>query len=474
MRWRFGRWEWPLGASTIVADRAFARLLGFQAHALPSRIDDWRDRVPGFESAAAWSALTSTLRGELSIMHAELPLRHRDGQVRWFLLRGGIVPAERHGGHDLAGIAADITNLKRVEEPSATTAVRQETLPRCDIPDSLYLIRQDGATPTISVFQDPLSLASAPVLAGRCMPLVLSKRVAAEFRRCASQVLATGQSASLQYELMTQGQRRTYDTRFVCGANDVVLGIVRDLTGHIHGDELNRLRVQLTIASRLQAFYTPRVEVLHQVSQPLTAILTNAQAAQKYTLAKPPRLDAVQDALRDIVRVVRRSRGDLSRVRRQIHGRLEARPAIAINQSILEALALVRPRVEAQHIAITTQLAGDLPMVRADRGQLQHVLVNLLVNAAEALADVDGVRNLSVRSWQGERGVLVAVSDTGSGIQAVDLERVFVRFYTTKPTGLGVGLWLSRMIIETHGGQLRALPDMPIGATFEFNLPADG
>jgi signal transduction histidine kinase len=473
---RIGRWEWPLGAAAIVVDRAFAQLLGFDEHELSDRIDDWRRRLGMLDLAAAfaaWSALTGTLRGDLPIMHAELPLWHKDGRIRWLLLRGSLSPGSRSGARCLTGTALDITRLKLADQPFATRDVRPDTTLGNGVPDTLLLIHEDGATLRIRGLLDPLLMPRPHIVTTGALPLALPRRLAAEFQRQASRVRATGEPASLRYDLNTAGQRRTYDTRFLAGADNMVVGIARDVSGQAQMDEMNRLRAQLTIATRLQVFYAPKVQLLHQISQPLTAIVMNAQAAQKLARAAPPRLEAMHEALDDIVAAANRSRAELAAVRRELRGRVEARQAVAINQVIQDALALVRPRLEAHHIMMAAELATDLPMVRAERGQLQIVVVNLLTNAVDALAEAHGARKVTVRSWRGEQDVLVTVSDTGQGIRSIDLERVFSRFYTTKPEGMGVGLWLSRAIVDTLGGHLRALPGVAMGATFEMNLPAE-
>jgi signal transduction histidine kinase len=149
---------------------------------------------------------------------------------------------------------------------------------------------------------------------------------------------------------------------------------------------------------------------------------------------------------------------------------------LEVNALILEVLALVRSDVQRHGVVLQTQLATDLPPVRGDRIQVQQVVLNLLVNALDALRGVpEGVRALQVSAGTAaSQGVLVAVRDTGIGLAAASLARLFDAFYTTKAEGMGLGLAISRRIIEAHGGQLWATPNAGPGATFQFTLPTAG
>ena len=144
-----------------------------------------------------------------------------------------------------------------------------------------------------------------------------------------------------------------------------------------------------------------------------------------------------------------------------------------LNATIRDVLALVRSEVHRHRVVVETHLAEPVPLVRADRIQLQQVLLNLLINAIEALSDVgDGPRELVVQSdTDAAQGVLVTVRDSGPGLDPQSLDRLFEAFYTTKPHGLGLGLAMSRSIIEAHGGRLRATTNVPRGAVVQFTVP---
>jgi signal transduction histidine kinase len=149
---------------------------------------------------------------------------------------------------------------------------------------------------------------------------------------------------------------------------------------------------------------------------------------------------------------------------------------LSINETILEVVFLTASEVNENRISVQTQLSNDLPLILGDRIQLQQVILNLIKNAVEAMSAVsDGPRELLVSSGKNEsQGVLVTVRDSGPGLDPEALAHLFDTFYTTKPDGMGMGLAISRSIIEAHGGRLWATPNEPHGAAFQFTLPADG
>jgi C4-dicarboxylate-specific signal transduction histidine kinase len=152
------------------------------------------------------------------------------------------------------------------------------------------------------------------------------------------------------------------------------------------------------------------------------------------------------------------------------------RATLNINDTIMEVMALVLAEVRRNGVSAHTELSPDLPLVLGDRIQLQQVVLNLIVNALEAMSGIDQMqRRLSISSVRDEpNGVLVAVSDSGTGLDPPSLDRVFDAFYTTKVDGMGMGLAVSQKIVQAHGGRLWATPNLPQGATFQFRLPADG
>jgi signal transduction histidine kinase len=236
---------------------------------------------------------------------------------------------------------------------------------------------------------------------------------------------------------------------------------------------LRAMQMELAHANRVATMGQLTASIAHEVRQPIAATVTNAQAAQRWLGAQ--QLEEVEQGLARIVRDGNRAGDIIGWIVGLIEKAPPRRDALAINEAILEVITLVHGEVVKHGVSVRTQLAAGLPLVRGDRAQLQQVIVNLVVNAIEAMGGVsEGARELLVRTGTAPQGgVLVAVQDTGPGLDPAQLDRLFEAFYTTKPGGLGMGLSICRWIIEAHDGRLWAEANEPKGAVFQFILPQD-
>jgi PAS domain S-box-containing protein len=234
-------------------------------------------------------------------------------------------------------------------------------------------------------------------------------------------------------------------------------------------------QIELAHANRVATMGQLTASIAHEVNQPITAMVTSAEAALRWLRAGSSHLDEVQQVLPSIIGDGKRAGEVIHRIRALMKKAPPKKDRLEINGVILEIINLTRGEAMKYRISVLTELAGHLPVVEADRVQLQQVLLNLIVNALEAMGAANGgPRELLISTGTIESsGVLVAVQDSGPGLEAAMLERVFESFYTTKPTGLGMGLSICRTIIEAHGGRLWASTNQGRGATFQFNLPGD-
>jgi len=255
---------------------------------------------------------------------------------------------------------------------------------------------------------------------------------------------------------------------------EAVLVIIRDLTEHMLASEaLREVQLELAHVNRVTTMGQLTASITHEVNQPITAAVTYALAARRWLSADPPNFDEVDDALSLIVKEGSRAGEVVGRIRALIKKSPARKDAVAINDAIIEVIALTRTEAANNSVSVRTQLAEGLLPVQGDRVQLQQVLLNLIINAIEAMGDVgEEERELIVSSRNEPDGVSVEVRDSGPGFAPADIDRVFEAFYTTKPSGLGLGLSICRSIIEAHNGRLWASPNVPRGAIFRFTAPA--
>jgi PAS domain S-box-containing protein len=233
------------------------------------------------------------------------------------------------------------------------------------------------------------------------------------------------------------------------------------------------VQAELTHASRVATIGQLMTSIAHETKQPIAAAVGSAQAGLNWLDVRPPDLEEVRQALRCIVRDGKRAADVIDRIRALIKKAPPQKEDLEINEVVLEVIALSRAEIFENGVSVGTKLAGGLPTIRADRVQLQQVILNLIINAVEAMRGVHKEdRELLISTRNEPDGVCVEVRDSGPGFAPGDLERVFEAFYTTKSSGLGLGLSICRSIIEAHSGRLWASPNLPRGAVFSFIAPA--
>ena len=210
----------------------------------------------------------------------------------------------------------------------------------------------------------------------------------------------------------------------------------------------------------------------HEILHPIATARNNARAATRFLEMKPPNLGEVREALDCIVRDADRAKDIVGRVRDHVKKAPPRKDRFEVNEAIEEVIVMVRSAIDKNKVSIRTDFMANSIPVEGDRVQLQQVVLNLILNAVEAMSSVEeGARELSIRTEQDQTGgVLVAVRDSGPGIDE-HFERVFDPFYTTKTSGLGMGLAICRSIIVAHGGRLWVDANEPRGAVFQFTLP---
>ena len=253
---------------------------------------------------------------------------------------------------------------------------------------------------------------------------------------------------------------------------EAILISTRDLTEHVLASEaLRSAQAELAHANRVATMGQLTSSIAHEVNQPITAAVTHALGALRWLRAQPPNIDEVAAALARIVKEGNRASDVIGRIRALIRKAPPRKDMVAINDAIMEVVALTRAEATNNGVSVRTLLADDLPLVQGDRVQIQQVILNLVLNAIEAIRDVsEAERELLISAAKEPDGLLVEVRDSGPGLTPATMERLFEPFYTTKPTGLGLGLSICHSIVEAHGGRLWAGANMPRGAVFQFTI----
>jgi PAS domain S-box-containing protein len=397
--------------------------------------------------------------------------RAADGEYRWFLLHGR--PLRDESGRIVRwyGTATDIEERKRAE-----AKIRR-------LVDSniigIFIWNLDGRI--IDANEAYLRLIGydrGDLIAGRLSWRALTPLEwrEADDRRVA-QLKATGTSQAYEKEYFRRDGTRVpvlVGAAGFEGRPSEGVGFVLDLTDRKRAERAyTQVQMELAHANRVATMGQLSASIAHEISQPLGAALSYANAASHWLDAQPPNLEEVRRGLGFIVESSVRASEVIDRIRALVKKAPPRKDRLEINEAILQVIALAQNEIASNGILVRTQLVEALPAIQGDRVQLQQVIVNLLINAIEAMSGMsEGSRELLISTAKTDsEGVLVAVRDSGPGFAPENVDRLFESFYTTKPNGLGMGLSICRSIIEAHHGRLWATANTPHGAIFQFTLP---
>jgi PAS domain S-box-containing protein len=408
--------------------------------------------------------------------HTEERVRRADGQYRWFAIDR--VAARDENGKIIKwyGTAYDIEDRKRAED-----ALRESEHKLRQIIDTIpaHVVRYqpDGAA---DFMNRTFSEFVGPGVGFDNLGSVVHPEDYPERSRDWDMHVAAAEPYDIEMRLRrADGVYRWHRSRRVPlrDANGAIVnwyGAGHDIDDQKRAEEAYReALLELAHANRVATIGQLTASITHEVNQPITAAVTYALAARRFLSAKPPNLREVDEALSLIVKEGNRAGEVVGRVRALIKKAPARKDAVEINDAILEVIALTRREAANNGISVQTQLAEGLSRVQGDRVQLQQVLLNLIINAIEAMREiVEEERELLIGTRNEPDGVSVEVRDSGSGFASAALERAFEAFYTTKSDGLGLGLSICRSIIEAHNGRLWASPNVPRGAIFRFTVPA--
>ena len=236
--------------------------------------------------------------------------------------------------------------------------------------------------------------------------------------------------------------------------------------------DLQRAQAELERVGRVATLGELTATLAHEINQPLTGLVSSAAACARWLARDPPNLDAARQSVDRIAADGRRAGEVITRIRSLISGAPPRQEWMNANDRVMDVIRLLEPETRRNRITLQTNLSIDLPLVMADRIGFDQVMLNLIMNAIEAMSGMDEGRELLVSSKKDASGsVLISVQDSGPGLDEVTAGRLFDAFYTTKPAGMGMGLAISRRIVEAHGGRIWATRNVPRGATVHFTFP---
>ena len=474
--------DWHIGAreSENRWSPELEAMYGMEPGAFDPTYEGWKKLVHPDDWPSAKLALRRA--HESGDITAEYRVIHKDGSVHWLQAKGHMFRNAEGQSDRMVGFMIDVTERRHAEEELRAAEARFRTFVD-HATDAFYLL--DEHATVIDVNQQA------------CQSLGLEREQLIGLHPRDFDVGLDETSIARLVQRTIAGEVLTFETRhrrrdgsdfpveirartFRQAGKLFLLSIVRDITERKRAEErlreqenaLQGARVELARVSRLTTLGELTAAIGHEVSQPVGAMIASAGACSRWLAATPPDIAEARATLEHIVADGSRARDIITRIRALTKRQLPRKELLDVNRKILDVLQLADHELHSHGVVLRTDLDATLPRVTGDRVQLQQVVLNMVVNAIEAMRGVhDRPRELTVVSGRLPNAVSVEVRDSGIGFGANGAERVFEAFYTTKAEGVGIGLSISRSIVEAHGGQLWARANEPHGAVFAFSLP---
>jgi PAS domain S-box-containing protein len=417
----------------------------------------------------------------------EARIRGNDGQYRWFLIRDNSLRDEQGRVLRWYGTRTDIEDRKRAEEELRHSEQQlrdkeEQTRQIIDaIPQQVFVFSADW-TPLFANQREleytGLSLQEAQskdAVAKIFHPEdfkkleVLRERMGSEGTPFEMEARIRGNDGQYRWFLIRDNSLRDEQGRVVRW-----YGTRTDIEDRKRAEEAySKAQAELAHITRVMTMGELAASIAHEVNQPLSGVVINGNTCLRWLAANPPNLDEAREAARRIVRDGKRAGDVVARIRALATKSSSNKERVDINEAIQDVVGLTRDEVRRKHVRLKTELADGLPPVMGDRVQLQQVLLNLVMNGVDAMSAVEGRdRELVIKAQNDEGGqVRVEVRDSGVGLNEDSIQKIFNPFYSTKPAGMGMGLSISRSIIQNYGGRIWATLNDGPGTTFHFTVP---
>jgi PAS domain S-box-containing protein len=469
-----GSWAWQVaGGDAVHLSEEWYRIYGFDPENGPPAFEERRQRTHP-EDRAKWQGAINRAIAEKSEYEAEFRILLPDGSVKHIHTVGHPVLNASGDLVQFVGSSTDITERKGAEQATRLLAAIVESSHDAIVSKSL-----NGVITSWNKGAERLFGYAAEEAVGQNITLIIPPERRDEERTIVEQ-LTRGERIDHFETVRMRKDGSLLDVSLTISpmkdASGRVVGaskLARDITERKRAEEaLRQAQTDLAHASRLTTMGEFTASLAHEVKQPIAAAVTDANTCVRWITRDEPDLKEAREAAWRIVKDAERAAEIINRVRLLFKKGTPQRELLDVNEVAREMIVLLGDEASRHSISVRTELAEDLPHVTGDRVQLQQVLMNLIMNGVDAMNDVDGPRELIVKSQPAKNNeLLLSVSDTGVGLPRHQADQIFNAFFTTKPHGTGMGLRISRSIIESHGGRLWAADNSPRGASFCFTLP---
>ncbi len=478
-----GVWDWDPRADKSVWSAQHFRIFGFESNLDTLDLVSFVALVHPEDRLAVRLSIREALRpgGEFE---AEYRILRQNGQPRWVMSKGRTYCDQAGLPFRMIGVTLDVTERREAEEELRRSEERFRLLIEGIADYAIFMLDPAGFVTSWNSGAERIKGYRAQEIIGQHFSCFYGDedlrkgKPAMALREAAAQ----GRFADEGWRLRKDGSRFRANailTALVDQQGELIgfAKITRDLTESRRAEEaIQAAQAELARVVRATSLGELTASIAHEINQPLAAIVNNANASRRLLAIPEPDLKEVRQAVDDIAEAGTRVGEIISRIRGLLKKAAPERSPLDINQVIHETLALIPGVLETQHISVEMELEVAPPPVLGDRVQLQQVLLNLLMNGIEAMHSIlDRPRVLMIRSDALGSRLEVAVQDSGTGLDPRHVPRIFDTFFTTKASGMGMGLSISRSIIEAHSGRLWASHDPTAkGATFHFSLPTTG
>jgi len=476
-----GVWDWDTRSDRVKwSDQTF-RIFGLQPSEQELDESSFLKMIHPEDRAAVKLAIREALRpgGEFD---AEYRVQRPDGSMRWVLAQGRTHCDSKGSPFRMIGLCLDCTERRQAAEELRRSEVRFRLLVEGIADYAVYMLDADGFVSSWNSGAERIKGYSAEEIIGQHYSCFYGDEDLRKGKPAMAlrEAAGTGRFEEDGWRVRKDGSR--FQANAILTALHDPKGklvgfakITRDLTeGRRAEDAVQATQAELARVVRVSTLGELTASIAHEVNQPLSAIVTNANACCRILASPAPDIDDVRQALTEIVEAGTRAGEIISHIRALVKKGAPQKSPVDINLVIQEVLNLIPGVLENQHVSLEMELRPSLPAVLGDRVQLQQVVLNLIMNGIEAMSAIpDRPRALVIRSDARESGLEVTVQDSGIGLDPPNIDHIFDTFFTTKPNGMGMGLSICRSIIEAHRGRLWASQDPAVqGATFRFSLPA--